>query len=683
MPEVASQVERLSEIAGNTSFSPDDIPRGLPSSTSAEQIQHMEMKDLLALQRHFNLGTEWGEIRFPDKWISDSQSPGQGNVNLYNRLASHASSKTELESAVLTGMRMLLLTFCSPSKAGNRLPKYLGPTTILTRLKGPWITFLKYGLKQPPLSNGGILGRLGNYTCRHRESDEVYRFRNFHSRGLWWDVVLELTESTITERSNLTESETKQPLKTEQTPEPDPYLPLPDAFVHEVGRRAAWIVDDLMPVLLRAYRDLVAHVKSKGHLSSGGISNSTAAFLSNYVWEDALHKTINTLPFQLNVEGSGVDQTWPPSNTASLQAYLRMGQMANYFVVALSAGPRAGEINSFTTDCLRESREGIALANGRTYKIVDRFEGEQRDWPMPQLAVQALQHQITLSKLVSEYYSSDFSQEEEPLWRTFYGSAWGGVLKGSYNQELRKFVENLGLTGLLDRQALTHHRFRKTIARLVALAYVHAPKILMDVFGHRSIEMTMHYILADPTILAQMRAIRKELVLIMAKKAIQNASMNGGPAAQKILNSVREMKFRHADDYGVDNEDDLAMILTGQGVYWIQPRPGVICTKLIDQVGPCAKGRSQPNPARCKSDCSFRLEEADNRLQVDETIADIVKKIQRAWAHEDEMLAEVWAGQLVTHVRRFDDLFAKWSSHPIVKSTLNRDTRKAEDDVAI
>jgi integrase len=676
MLNAAPSIEKHSEPAKVDSISPE-ISRVLPSSITAEQIQYKGKDELLALQRHFNLGENWGQIRFPAEWISGSQRPSSGSVNLYRRLETSAPSQTCLELAVLTAMRMVLLTFCSPSKAGRRSPRYLAPTSILTKLTGTWINFLKFAHGQPALDNGGLLGRIGSYTYKPTEYAEGERFRNFHSRGLWWDPVPGMAISAIAEQSNLSANGAPDPLPT--IPIADAYLPLPDALVHQVGLRAAWIVQHLMPVLLGAYRDLAAHQESKANRHSSRRSLNATAFLSKYIWKDASHKPLKTLPFQLDVEGRGVIPIWPPSNLSSLQAYLRMGQMANFFVVALSAGPRAGEINSFTTDCLRIGRDGIALANGQTYKLVDRFEGEERDWPMPQLAVQALQHQIMLSKLITEYYSNIFQKGDEPLWRVFYGVSGGGVLSGYYNEEMRSFVANLGLNGLLDEQALTHHRFRKTIARLVALAHVHAPKILMDVFGHKSIEMTMHYILADPTILAQMRTIRKELVLIMAKKAIQNASMNGGPAASKIREAARDMTFRHADDYGVDNEDDLAIILTGQGVFWMQPRPGVICTKLLDQVGPCAKGRSQPNPARCQSDCSFRLEEADNRAQVDETIADIVKKIQRAWAHEDAMLAEVWAGQLVTHVKRFDDLLTKWSTHPIVKSTLNREIRETQD----
>ena len=98
----------------------------------------------------------------------------------------------------------------------------------------------------------------------------------------------------------------------------------------------------------------------------------------------------------------------------------------------------------------------------------------------------------------------------------------------------------------------------------------------------------------------------------------------------------------------------------------------MICTKLLDQTGPYAKNRSKPNPSRCSTECSYRLEEAENRKQVDETIDDIVRKIQQAWTRDDFILAEIWEVQLLAHIKRFDDLFAKWQNHPAVMPILQK-----------
>ncbi len=657
-----------------------EVPRALPQSLSPVQIQRMGKDELLLLQRHFRLGTEWGQIRFPDEWISGSQPNGQGTVNLYTRLGSAASTKLELELGVITAVRMVLLVFCVPTQCGTKAARHLAPTTILTRLVGPWINFIKFALGRPSNDNNSLLGRIENYAYRSREHEEAKRFGNLHARGLWTDTIEPPRIESLSETSNRDVlDEMRVPSKGGRTK--DPYLPFPDAFVHEAGRCSAWLINEFMPMLLTGYEAVLTVIENRRDKmgTDNEFCRPTADFLLNYQWRDLAGNPFVGIPFSVDVNFGSRPCTWPPLGLQEFQQFVMMAQMANFFVVALSAGPRAGEILSFTTDCLTESRDGVALANGRTYKIVDAFEGVTRDWPMPQLAVQALQYQSRLSVIISRQYQSQYEPGNVPLWRLFHASGAGASLGANYNSQMRLYVRRLKLGHLIDSQALSHHRFRKTIARLVALAQVHAPKILMDIFGHRSIEMTMHYILADASILSEMRAVRKELVLIMAKKAIRNAASNGGPAAPHISNAVQQIGFRTSGEYGVENEDDLAMMLTGQGVYWIQPRPGVICTKLVDQVGPCAKGRSQPNPARCQSDCTFRLEEADNRHQVDEAITDIVQKIQRAWAHEDEILAEVWTGQLVTNLSRFNDLSVKWLEHPVVKSALNRNNGKAAD----
>lgn len=657
-----------------------DVPRALPQYFSPEQIQRMEKDDLLLLQRHFRLGTEWGQIRFPDEWISGSQPNGQGTVNLYTRLGSAASSELELELGVITAVRMVLLVFCVPTQCGTKAARHLAPTTILTRLVGPWINFIKFALGRPSNDNNGLLGRIDNYSYRAREHEEAKRFGNLYARGLWPDTIERPRTENLVETSNRdVPDQIHAPSEGGRTK--DPYLPFPDAFVHEAGRCSAWFINDFTPMLLTGYEALIAVIEN--HRVKSGTGNEyfrpTTDFLLNYKWRDVAGNPFVGFPFSVEVSFGSRSCTWPPLRLQEFQQFVMMAQMANFFVIALSAGPRAGEILSFTTSCLTESRDGVALANGRTYKIVDAFEGVTRDWPMPQLAVQALQYQSRLSLLISRQYQSRYEQGAVPLWRLFHASGAGAALGSNYNSQMRLYVRRLKLEHLIDRQALSHHRFRKTIARLVALAQVHAPKILMDIFGHKSIEMTMHYILADASILSEMRAVRKELVLIMAKKAIRNAASNGGPAALHISNAAQQISIRTSSEYGVENEDDLAMMLTGQGVYWIQPRPGVICTKLVDQVGPCAKGRSQPNPARCQSDCTFRLEEADNRHQVDEAITDIVQKIQRAWVHEDEILAEVWTGQLMTNLSRFTDLSDKWLKHPVVQSALNRNNGEVAD----
>lgn len=93
--------------------------------------------------------------------------------------------------------------------------------------------------------------------------------------------------------------------------------------------------------------------------------------------------------------------------------------------------------------------------------------------------------------------------------------------------------------------------FRKTVARLVALALTQAPKVLMDVFGHKSIEMTLYYILADKDLRAEIEKVSRELRILSATQAIAEMVANddsvnsyGGPAAGMLKTAISTHKQR-------------------------------------------------------------------------------------------------------------------------------------------
>ena len=651
---------------------------GLRTTLKVETIQCMQKQELCVLAEHFGLGDKWGELRLPVTWFPKSTHGRLANISLRIRLEKYATSQEELDLAITTAVRMLLLCLCSPSKAGRHAPKLLDVTSIASNLSSIWLPLIKKALTITAENNGELLSRLHINDLTHVSYiREANRFENYADRGLWWDRLKRPEIRGIAEESNKAIRRKKL-----ERAASDPFKPLPDTFVHQAGQRAFWITVNLIQPVMDVFEKVIeigGTARDSKSIRSTRY-NRVQKYLESYSWYMPTGDTMERIPFQLNCIGkhNGKPLEWPPRTTGDLVTLLAIGQMAHYFIIALSSGTRASEILSFQTDCLIESKDGISLANGKTYKIVNLIEGKRRDWPMPKIAVQALHNQIRLSGIISRYTSEKINMADtmaispEPLWRVVGSASIGMPLTGTYNDECRWFIDAIGLTHLLDDKSLTNHRFRKTIARIVALSLAHAPKILMDIFGHESIEMTMNYILADPQVRVEVQEIRRQIVIMMAEKAIRNADSNGGKAAISLRQTAQEIKFRRADDFGAEDEHELAEMLTGQGRYWQLVRPGVICTKLLDQTGPCAKNRSKPNPSRCSTECSYRLEEAENRKQVDETIDDIVRKIQLAWARDDFILAEIWEGQLLAHLKRFDDLFAKWREHPAVMPILQK-----------
>jgi hypothetical protein len=68
----------------------------------------------------------------------------------------------------------------------------------------------------------------------------------------------------------------------------------------------------------------------------------------------------------------------------------------------------------------------------------------------------------------------------------------------SLTEPLVKAVKHLGLSHLTGDDRAHVHRWRHTVARLVALSVVGAPQVLFDLFGHRDLDMTLRYMLSAP-----------------------------------------------------------------------------------------------------------------------------------------------------------------------------------------
>jgi hypothetical protein len=206
----------------------------------------------------------------------------------------------------------------------------------------------------------------------------------------------------------------------------------------------------------------------------------------------------------------------------------------------------------------------------------------------------------------------------------------------------------------------------------------------MAVFGHKSIEMTLYYIMADKELRAEVEKVGRELRVMRSKEVIEkmvadeDAALSGlslggygGPAALMVRRSIdthKERLHRHGAEWGAANAQELAEILTLQGKAWEYVRPGVMCTKFPGtESGPCNKSKGHPEPARCQTHCNHRLEEAFLREDVDGSIKDALASYEQAGAAGEELVQALWAGQIRAHIVRFQDLREKWMAVPEVR----------------
>ncbi len=554
----------------------------------------------------------------------------------------------------------------------------LTPGSMMVNLRH-FCTLLCFCLCKPGLGRVGLLQRLeaaevpqGRYTFI-----ELKRITFLSQQGYWTDVPrFEPKRGTPVAHS---------PKMWTHRDQCEPYLPFPDAFVREAGWRVLWIVRELGPPLLALTRQL-ADIYRRFPLRQGRLDTSVMATRMRHFIPIALafdwkgnSGPIHGFPFEheLRSKGGGGDFQWPPRRPGEMMALLHLLQVAHFFIFALSIGGRLGEVLSLQPDCLVEGTQpGEATVQGRTYKLVFENEGEMRDWPLPAVGVEVIRQQIVLGELLNTLQSDkSMVSKRSSGYKCIWVSSNPKSAVPSFSCQLQMLVRTLRLRPWLGDGSPHSHRFRKTIARLIALTIDGgAPKILMDLFGHKAIEMSLHYMLADRKLQTELVEVIRAQKIMLAEGMLQTSG-HGGPAAPRIAQALEAEKMRIKALGKVFTAGDLtefATLLTDGGKAWMLVRPGVVCTKSQGEVGPCNKRRGTPEPSSCQSYCGHRLEDAFLRNDVDLVLARAVDQMECAEKSGHEFELELWRGQVLAHLPRFDDLKSKWEMRPSVSRLLEQ-----------
>ncbi len=681
-------------------------------------IHKMGREELLKLQERLGLGSVWGFVLFPEDWMP----PGNLKQLCARRLDITKGLKglhvgtADQDLAIRTVTAAVLLCFASPIY-NARYVQYLKPSSIVS-VGIKVLRLVRQALALPVRVDGKLLARLPMPERRdHRRKDrdhiEIERFTRFAERGLWSDIPVQ--DSSLPSPSTPAGSPIQRTLQARKRV----YLPLSDDFLAAAGFRVVWLVETLGPSLLLCGR-VINQIRMDYPLdhdlynqNKWNRSKLSQAFLEKFQWTAPDGSAIEKPPFSLDFSGMGKGGkfSWPPRTMAQTRMLIRILQAAHLFIFLISTGGRISEALSLQPGCVTESPDGVALANGRTYKLSVSIDGRARDWPLPAIAVRALQQQEELATFATfndqddnqdkeedageednvenkednsdgidvdsfDLHEDDGSIEEvalpvslQSIWTREGGR--GEILTGGYNAYLKRLVEVFGLAEELGEGKMHAHRFRKSTARLIALSILGAPKILMDLFGHKQIGMTLHYILSDPTIRSEMLEVAQAQTIMLAKTAIVSIDEAGGPAAVKVKAAVEAVRFRMGEDFGDTTIEELAETLTDNGRNWQLVRPGILCTKGAQVAGACTPSTAMPEPSRCRAKCDHRLELSFLRDDVDKSVQFAVTQVELALNSNDPMKAEMWRGQILTNINRFESVRSKWHTHPIIKEILH------------
>ena len=289
-------------------------------------------------------------------------------------------------------------------------------------------------------------------------------------------------------------------------------------------------------------------------------------------WSSEKLKEGTIFPFWIDLPGEATKvrrfDVWPLDTVRSLKTFLHKCQTANAIMILGSTGMRIGELASLNKNSL-VSRDGRYFLRAQSFKDSDIFAGEDRQWPLPDVAARAFKAQV---ELVSTLGSGD------NLWYPFN--------EGRNKRGLPSFLavlKNFGQTiGPKDGGSLAQidgdispHRFRFTIARLVALSLTGASQVLFDVLGHDDVEVTLGYAHQDPELHEDINRIRAEVKAIRVKEVFDDSDEISGSAAYIVRRAKADMLARSGEiELETSEVNEVAEILGDAEVV----KPGVLCT---------------------------------------------------------------------------------------------------------
>jgi hypothetical protein len=335
-------------------------------------------------------------------------------------------------------------------------------------------------------------------------------------------------------------------------------------------------------------------------------------------------------------------------------------QAVNLAMIDFCTGARVSELAA-AEDTERQGTDG--RLHSVTFKLIDDVSGKERDWPLHPAAVRAVEIQQKLSRLVRP-------ADTKHLW-VLIGKYQGQPML-NLTEPFVQAVEHLCLSDLTGVDRAHMHRWRHTVARLVALSVIGAPQVLLDLFGHRDLDMTLRYMLSDPRIVEDAMKVAKETSYAVAEEAIVDAieETAGGPAAAPLREGLAAAGMRRGEQvFETSTLRETAEVLTFNNRYWSLVRPGVLCTKGLGQFGPCTKDRGAPDPGACRTTCDHRLETLRSKQSCEDTLKFLIAEREYALAEGAEMLVANIHGQILANLKRWDDVRDQvLTSHPEIQA---------------
>jgi len=619
----------------------------------AVDVQHLGRNDLLAAKSLLGHGNKWGYWQTPVKLASNRMRKSERNIDLTARLRDFLRKEgvtdvpdTLIEDGVSMLTRLGVLLRLVPAGTGPHARRALKPASISQFLHTSLPRIAARAVRRKleiGEEAGGLLNCLTHadqheFLAKNRDRIELERLHTLAARGQWHDIPPP-TETT----------QTTDPAQAPSTPRPEnkpiPHLPLPDTWLEEIGPRVLWVVQELGPHLLDLLETMpVSMGKIDLSLSITSIGKNLrphlAAHLSEYPWLDRTGRPLIP-PFPLTTArgkyGAGTLE-WPPRTYEHIMNLSVTLQASHLFISLLACAGRIGEVATLTRHCVAIKRDGEGYLHRHTYKLSPNFLGDELESPAPPILEACMGQQARLAaafdrlpgKLNAGLPRARFGNA---LWVSIGSGKAGAEAEVVFGEALQNLAKRLGVSPKPGGKWVHAHRFRKTIGRLAGVTLFNSPLVLKRVFGHKSIEMTLHYILCDPGIREEAEKVLRELRIMHCAEALEEIHhaiannlplpANGGAGAARLVSAVENQDAHLREQGRVWTEGsayELACLLTGQGKGWRLINSNIVCSKEWVCSKPHRRKELELDKPKCDPGCENRVVLARRRRDTQESI---------------------------------------------------------------
>lgn len=683
------------------------------SNYKIEEFQHLAQQELLLAQSIAGHGDTWGIWQTPQAISQGNFKTSYRAINLGKRLRDYLIKESIPEvsidelvnEGVLTLTRLAVLMRLAPTGgSGTTKNRRLKPSTIagILYVNSTQIIAKAIRRKAQRVDAQGLLAGLTDEDVRDlgktkKNRIELDRLKTLRARGCWTDLPPQPDVTLTTDPRGPKKTQSQQEISSE-------YQPLPDDYLAEIGPRILWLIRDLGPNLLAVLEDFALYLKrldwsevtsNKLHGKFGLVVKFIEKHLQNKPWMDRSGKPLKP-NFPLTTGRSSNDRfEWPPRSYGHLKILSVTLQSAHLFITLLASAGRIGEVENLRRSSVITARDGKDYVRGWTYKLSGNLFGDARQWPAPDVFVQALGQQARLASVwgqlpprgLSEGFSEAFVNHQF-LWLSLGRGGRSNAANQLNNSStaLRILANRVGMDPRPGGINIHPHRFRKTIGRLAGIALFDSPLVLQRLFGHKSAEMTLHYILCNEDIRTEAEAVLRELRILHCAEALEEVRAalasgaelprHGGPSAAKIVEAVKDQEARLTSSGRVWNDGsayELAYLLTANGKGWRFIQKNVVCTKVPGEDGMCRKSRrlGEPDTSNCKPECGNRMVLAIERRDIDEIAQSYLDIATEAHEQGQILILYEVMQRFIEEVDAFPDIKAKYFSDPKVQSLLS------------